>query len=242
MTPNTASPATLVRLIEWRLARCALIAVSGLSVASVAHTAPIAFTDPASFLAALTGLTTVVNFDTSPAETPIPEGVPFGGVSITTNLPTPGLIVSDHFDTSSPLNYLGVDDGFSNEFLSGHELTIAFTHPVIGFGLYIIASGDDVLDADFLLAASGGSVFNAGPPLEIFGDGGELFFLGIVDPVGFVQASLISFGDPADPAFAFNLDDLTTSAVPEPASLVLLGPSLIWLGRRVARASRQSAR
>lgn len=196
--------------------------------------APMVFTDSAAFLAALSGPVSVVDFDDVDAETPIAEGVPFAGITFTTNLATPGLVVSDHFDTTSPLNYLGVDDGFSNEFQSGHELTFTFSRPVSAFGLFVIGSPGDVLPADLQLVAAGASVFNVGTPERTLFDGGDVFFLGIIDPTGFATAQLLSFGDPDDPFFAFNVDDLTTAAVPEPASLSLLGLGLLVLARRRA--------
>lgn len=194
-----------------------------LILSSSALALPMTFTDRASFLAALPGPASVLNFDDVDAQTQIAENTPFAGITFTSNLSSPGLIVSDNFDTTSPLNYLGVDDGFSNEFLSGDELTFSFANSVQAFGFSIIGSPDDVFAADFQLTASGSSVFNLGTPEQTLRDGGNVFFLGIIDTAGFSNAQLFSFGDPTDPFFGFNIDDITTVAVPVPATFALLG-------------------
>jgi len=205
----------------------ATMLVTGLFCCAMSLSAEAAngYTDSASFLSALTGPAITVNFDGAIAGTVIPDRSTFDNIAISSNTGL-DLLVSDHFDTSSPFNYLGVDDGFSNEFVSGDEIFFQFSAPVVAFGLFITGSPLQILDNDFQLVGGGASVFNAGGPELTLADGGELFFLGLIDTAGFSSVRLNSFGDPGNPFFAFNVDDLSyVNRVPEPAdsTLLLLG-------------------
>jgi hypothetical protein len=218
------------------LAPKVLAAALGLALATAGFSAgvdaaPMVFTDRDAFenaLAGLSGPISTIDFDDVDAATPIAEGVPFQGIEFTTGF-GPGLVISDNFQTTSGLNALGLDDGFSNEFLSGDELLFGFVDPVQALGLSIVASPDDILAADFQLVGGGASVFNTIPPAFTFADGGQAFFLGIINSAPFDYAQLISFGDRTDPFFGFNVDDVTTVAVPVPTTAALLGIGLIWL-------------
>lgn len=195
------------------------------STISANATAASGYTNSASFFSSLPGSATTVTFDGSVAGTIISNQSTFDGIELSTNTGQ-DLIVSDHFDTSSPFNYLGIDDGFSNEFLSGDEISFNFNVPVFAFGLFIVGSPSDIVDRDFQLVAGGTSIFNAGGPERTLTDGGELYFLGLINPTGFTSARLNSFGEPTNPFFAFNLDDLTyVKQVPEPtdSGLFVLG-------------------
>lgn len=206
-----------------------LAALACLCLCGAAQAAPIVFTDSASFQAALPAAPSALHFDDVPAGTAVPEGVPIQGVSFTSNLGGLGLTVFDTRDTTSPDNYLGVDDGDDGLFRSGDELGFTFGAAVQAFGLFIIGNTENILANDFQLTASGGSVFNLGGPQQILSDGGGVFFLGIIDTAGFDSARLISFGDPDAPFFRFHVDDIVTAAtpVPEPATLMLVGFGLL---------------
>ncbi|WP_454062265.1 PEP-CTERM sorting domain-containing protein [Candidatus Nitrospira salsa] len=233
--------------------RPTLVVIVGLMLLSVSagvHAATFGFTDRSAFQSALSGQTSVVNFDDVDAGTSIQDGVPFQGISFTSNVDNipgrTGLLVSAEFLTTSPLNYLGVNDGFSNEFLFGDELTLNFTEPIRALGLSVIAGPDAALANDFLLTAGGGSVFNVGTPEQRLFDGGEVFFLGLINDQGFSTAQLISFGDQIDSSLGFNIDDISTDTpsnvapVPEPSAVLLFGTGLLLLGG-VARRNRLKA-
>lgn len=237
-THSPPSPGALARESGTRIRHKKILQYS-LSLALAASAIPaisqagMIFTDSNSFNAALPGPANITNFDNADFETLIPNGSQFG--SITYNLNSGSdLIVSSNFSTTSPLNYLGVDDGFSNEFLSGDELTFTFDSLIQAFGLFIIGSPapDSILPNDLQLVGGGLSVFNTEPEFTL-DDDGEVFFLGIVDESGFDSASLISFGDPSEPFFAFNIDDITTSGeVPEPGTLIMMAFGFALLLKR----------
>lgn len=194
------------------------------------------FTDSDSFNTALPDGQSLINFDNVDAGTVIPNGGQFGGITFGLNSDS-DLVVSDNFLSTSPFNFLGLDDGFSNEFLSGDELTFGFESQVQAFGLFIVGSPqpDSVLPFDLQLAGGGLSVFNDEPEL-LLDDGGEAFFLGIVNENGFDSVRLNSFGDVTDPFFAFNIDDVTTvKNVPEPQTLVLMALGFVFLIMRMRR-------
>ncbi|MBK1704176.1 hypothetical protein [Halochromatium glycolicum] len=201
----------------------------------IARAAPVFYNESSAFFTAISdaeprlGSLSIIDFDDVNAGASIQEGSVFGGVRFRSNT-IDGLVVTDHFQTTSGLNYLGLDDGFSNEFRSGDELRFGFPDPVLAFALSIIGSPSGLLANDLQLVAAGGNVFNLGTPERVFQDGGELFFLGVIAPEAFSAAQLISFGDPTDPFFNFNIDDVTTVAVPLPPTLALFGLGLVGLG------------
>ncbi|MGH9632334.1 MAG: PEP-CTERM sorting domain-containing protein [Bryobacteraceae bacterium] len=215
----------------------AAIAVVLALTLGTAEAAPVFFTDSAAFQAAAPTPVFVQNFDSVPAGTLIPEGAPFQGIAVSTNLAGPGLVVSNRFRTTSDSNYLGVDGRADNEFLSGDELTFSMS-PVFAFGLFVISSPGDVLANDFQLVTAGGTVFNAATPERTLADGREAFFLGVVNSHAFTNSQVISFGDPDDPFFSYHIDDITASPVPEPSTTALIGLGLLALGLRSLRRFR----
>ena len=223
--------------------RQAQVFIAGLVLLSSSmnvQAATFGFTDSAAFQAALPGPASVVNFDNVNAGTSVQDGVPFQGISFTSNVDNipgrSGLIVSAEFLTTSPLNNLGVDDGFSQELLFGDEVALNFSAPVQAVGLSIVAAPTVTLANDFQLTGGGGSIFNVGNPEQTLFDGGEVFFLGLISDQAFNNAQLISFGDQSDTSLGFNVDDISSvsaanpAPIPEPSTVFLLGTGLLMLG------------
>ncbi len=201
-----------------------LYAVTSMTIAAV-------FTDSASFNAALSQSPTIETFDNVFSGTVIPDGGSFGNIRYQSNTGL-DLVIADHFSTTSPLNYLGSDDQFSNEFVSGDEIFFNFNKIIQAFGLFIIGSPGDIFQSDLQLIGGGLNVFNSSTPEKTLDDGGDVFFLGLINNDGFSNARLNSFGDQQDPFFAFNIDGVTTVNVSEPTTAALFGLGLVLYGFR----------
>lgn len=227
---------TLTGRFNLRRALCLGLLLSTISLSSYAG---MIFTDSSSFYAALSTTSNISSFDNVDSDTPIPNGGQFDGITYDLSSGR-DLIVTDNFETTSRLNYLGADDGFANEFLSGEELFLSFGRMVQAFGLFIIGSPDSIFASDLQLVGGGLSVFNALTPEATLGDGGEVFFLGIINESGFDSARLNSFGDTTDPFFAFNIDDVSVAEIPEPNTFFLIGVGLLLLTNLRAIRNNQS--
>lgn len=208
-----------------------------LSLSTQGNAATSTFTDSASFFAALPGPSSTQDYEGVPAESVIPNGATLDGINYSSNVGGGSLFISTFSDTTSGNNSLGGDDNF---FLSGDELSFGFSSLTQAIGLFIIDDIEpgSIVENDIQLIAGGLSVFNLATPERILPDRSNVFFLGLIDTDGFDSAQLLSFGDPSDPFFIFNVDDVTTVAlngqVPEPSSYLLLSLGLLMLGKKMA--------
>ena len=206
------------------------------------------YTNSTAFFSALPGTPSILDFETETPGAVVPSGSAVGGINFTYSLDggTLDLIVSTGFDTVSGANYLGVDDGFDEVFLSGDGFTMTYGGAINAVGLFIIGSPGDVIGGDFELTAGSGSVFNIGAAEATLGDGGDVFFLGIIDTVGFTSATLTSFDPQQQGFFSYTIDDIVSasasaSAIPEPGMLELFGRALMGIAVARRRAITASA-
>lgn len=178
----------------------------------------------ASFHVAPSAQAATINFDELPAGAAVTtlEGVTFGS---TTGL---GLIVSNQFETTSSPNYLGVDDGGSQLFLAGDTITFDFASPIVSFSLNVVST-PNTPEGAFVLDAGVAGNDTSGAPTSILALGTEVFVLTVGSSTPFSSASLS--GEPAG-VYSFNIDDISykpATTVPEPSTLLLLGPALALL-------------
>lgn len=206
----------------------ALITLAVGGPATEAAAAPIVYTNQATFTAALAG-TTISTEDFSAS----PLGVIGGG---TTDLGLFSVTIDQNPDLFTAI----VDGGSINgtRQLNGDldEGGVVFNlsnfspSPIVAFG----GTWTSTTTGDLLTITVNGTTFQFDNHLAFPGNG----FLGIIDFAGFTTVSLgresvTSFGE------AFGLDDVqVAAAVPEPATLLLLGTGLLVAGarRRTRRA------
>jgi len=130
------------------MSRAALSALLLLS-ASAAHAVTLPYTDSASFLAALPGAATTLDFEGVAAGTLLPSGSTLDGITFTYALPPETLKVTDAFDATSGSNSLGLTGG-DEALLDGDVVSLAVASPVRALGLFVITS-DPVLPDEIRL-------------------------------------------------------------------------------------------
>jgi hypothetical protein len=189
------------------------LSIAGVLLAGLAQAAPQAYTDQSTFIAALPGASTTLDFDSAPADSLIPSASALSGITFSYALDGVQLKVSttsSGYSTTSGSQFLGTDD--ADILQDGDSLTLSFG-AVNAIGLYVI-SNDVLEDNDLVLNAGGGTssllkIASQGT----LGDGSMVYFLGIIDDqVPFTTASLNTAGNTA---FLFNIDDIVTVAAPD---------------------------
>lgn len=152
------------------------------------------------------------------------------------------LQIATGFDTTSGSNYLGTD---ANTFFASDDFTVQFPS-VTAFGLYLLVGGN-LASGDFTLTTSVGNVLNSATAETTLGDGTVVYFVGLTSDTPFTSATLglTTPGGTSDGPI-WNVDDILTGsklstqppppAVPEPASLLLMGTGLAGIVRRIRKA------
>ena len=227
--------------MQAQLIRAMAFLAFSFGVTSALYAVPITYTDRAAFDAAIAALTnptgSTLDFDALPANSLIADGGSVGG--LTFNYPVldsfgVSMQVSSGFDTTSSTNYLGTNDG--GVFLDGDNFSLDFG-AVNAIGMYFI-TGDPMFDGDISLTAGGATAsLAAGAIQQALPDGGNAFFLGILDDAAtFSSAAVDTIGLGA---FLYNVDDIVTAkanppvvGVPEPATLALFALGLLGFGMR----------
>ena len=209
-----------------------LLAALVLGLAGPAGAVPVAFTDYAAFSAALPGAATVLGFDAMAYGDIIADGDTVEGITFHYDFGGVSLMVSDVWETTSPLGFLGTDDG--DILQDGDDFSLSFA-PANAVGMYLITA-DTLFDGDITLTAGGASAgLDAGTALTL-ADGSLAFFLGIIDTdTPFTLAEITTLGGGW---YTYNVDDITTAAatpVPEPATGLLLGFGLAGMVARRCR-------
>lgn len=197
------------------------------------NAALLTFTDPSLFANALLSSGSSVeqiDFDASPANTPIPHGNRYESVVFefldSTGTSFDGMVASG-FNTTSGDNYLGFNDPGANPLLSGDAVSFGFAQNIYALGLYIIASpGDFGFVADALLIGGNTTASNAMNPTQTLSDGAEVFFLGLIDSDGFSSAQLTTA---CCGFFEFNIDDILLASFPATATPNPVPSPGVWL-------------
>lgn len=212
----------------FKLIRCLSFLLLLFSISSTQATT--FYNTQADYLSALgSASTTTYNFDALTAEDTIASGDTLNGATFSYNLGGYSIMVDNSYDTTSPSNSLGTNDG-SGAFFSGDEFTITFDQTMYAVGLYVISSAE-LFDNDLILSTSSDlSVGNLESSYTQLDDFGLAYYIALIedDPnLGFNSITLSS-GTP-DLDFLFNVDDITVAAVPLPAAAWLFGSGLLFL-------------
>lgn len=232
-----------------RLIAAALICLSFLSVQ--VYAVPVGFTDEVAFnnaLAAASLVPTTLNFDSITAGTTFTDPSTIGQFNFSNLGPSPNtLLIDDQFATTSGSNYLGTPNpAFANQFIAGHTMDLSFPASN-AISLKILTSdipGISLFTNDIQLNAGGGNVGidQTGGTIIPPTAGDREFFLGIIDTTTIFTTASLDYEPAAVGFVVFNIDDMTTAAVPEPnAAMLLVLVGLFGGGREYVR-KRQSFR
>ncbi len=166
----------------------------------------------------------VIDFDALAPGTPVAT---IDGVTFSSNIIGYDLVVSTGFDTTSGLNYLGVDDGGFEVFFPQDVVTLTFADAITSLTVNFISSPvtpGEVFSIDTAL----GSSTSGSDPDSVLGDSGEVFSVSFSSLTPFTSADLTS----AAGLYSYNIDDIAytpAAGVPEPSTMALFGAGIIPL-------------
>lgn len=216
--------------------------VALLSLSTTTYAVPVGYNDQDLFLADLPAPGDVVDFDSAAAGTTIANGGLFESLSFQYDVLAGfgvDLEIVDDFDTTSPGNALGTNDG--GVLQQADDLQVSSDEPINAIGLSLILS-DIAFDNEIMLSANGVSVGLDSAIVSTLADGGLVYFLGLIDlEDSFTSFSLTTSHCGLDCGyFLFNIDDITTAQVPEPSTLSLGLLALLLLRGKRWQATRAS--
>ena len=225
--------------------RTAALAAGANVLVTTASAAVTSYTSSASFFADLASnslIPATENFDAATAGTTIPDGGSVGGIGFNNFGLGSGtqLIIDNQFSTTSPGNYLGVDNAAnSNLIIGGDTFSLSFSSSfAIGFNIITAETANfSIFDNDVQLVVPGlgTALLDVDAPEATLADGSTVYFLGLIDPAASFTGANIAYDPAAVNAMTYNIDDITT-AIPEPSGAALL--SLAGLGFLARRRRR----
>ena len=180
------------------------------------------------FLASLTGVSTQT-FESFAVDQGGPLSLAFNGSNGTINatLTGSGSVQSNAFETLGRFNTTA---GGSRYFDTTGSFSITFDKAISAFGFYGTDIGD--FNGNVTLALAGGGITTLTEPNTLNGANGSLLFFGFIDPN--TSYTSVTFGNTSAGYDVFGFDDFVigdraqvTAAVPEPASIALLGLGLL---------------
>ena len=200
------------------------------------------FTDRAAFLTATAALSAqTLDFESQAAATTLTDPTTIGGITFS-GFGSPNLVITDTFEASSGANYLGVSNaGTFNQFSYSDSFDLEFSARN-AIGLNIITAeipGVSLFDDDIRIEVPGVGIarLDASAVNSTTSGGDRIFFIGLMDLANsFTLAHLEGSGALG----FFNIDDITTAAIPEFSVSLTLGacsPILlgVWWTRRASR-------
>ena len=201
--------------------------------AGTAHALFTTYTSEADFLAAISGMEQqTLDFEDLNAGDLINNGDSVGGITFDYSIDNETMMVIDIWDTTSGDNSLGLT-GDDDAFLDGDVFNLAFDDSINAIGMYFITS-DLAIDDEIQLITNIGTAYNSADNYTLLDDGGMAYFVGLVPSDIQFSGAAVGFAPDGGSNFAYNVDDITSAAVPEPSTLVLLGAGLL-LGAMVHR-------
>jgi len=200
------------------------------------------FSDRAAFLTATAAWSSqTLDFESQTAGTTLTDPTTIEGITFS-GFGSPILIIADTFEASSGVNYLGVNNaGTFNQFSYSDSFDLEFSAGN-AIGLSIITAevpGLTLFDDDIRIEVPGVGVasLDADAVNTTTPGGDRVFFIGLLDLANrFTEARLEGSGALG----FFNIDDITTAAIPELSVTMTLGvfsPALlaVWWSRRASR-------